>query len=177
MNVNHICIREIKPDMKKTFLLLFFLILYGSVAVAQNQESKIQALFILKFIENVSWPEDRKDIVIGVVGKSETVAEIESRLKLKNPNGIVVKKIAASEANTCDAVYMPSSEDKVIGTITAAINDKSVLVITESDFSRKGSGISFIEEAGRMNFIVNKNAIEAKGMKVSNSLLTLGKKV
>ncbi len=163
--------------MKKTSLLLFSLILYGSVAVAQTQESKIQALFILKFIENVSWPEDRKDIVIGVVGKSETLAELESRLKLKNPNGIVIKKITPSEANTCDAVYVPSSEDKVIGTITASINDKSVLIITESDFSRKGSGISFIEEAGRMNFIVNKNAIEAKGMRVSNSLLTLGKKV
>lgn len=163
--------------MKKTFLLLFSLILYGSVAVAQTQESKIQALFILKFIENVSWPQDRKDIVIGVVGKSETLAELESRLKLKNPNGIVIKKITPSEASTCDAVYVPSSEDKVIGTITASINDKSVLIITESDFSRKGSGISFIEEAGRMNFIVNKNAIEAKGMRVSNSLLTLGKKV
>jgi YfiR/HmsC-like len=163
--------------MKKTFLLLFSLILYGSVAVAQTQESKIQALFILKFIENVSWPQDRKDIVIGVVGKSETLTELESRLKLKNPNGIVIKKITPSEASTCDAVYVPSSEDKVIGTITASINDKSVLIITESDFSRKGSGISFIEEAGRMNFIVNKNAIEAKGMRVSNSLLTLGKKV
>lgn len=163
--------------MKKTYLLLFSLILYGSVAVAQTQESKIQALFILKFIENVSWPEDRKDIVIGVVGKSETLAELESRLKLKNPNGIVIKKITPSEASTCDAVYVPSSEDKVIGTVTASINDKSVLIITESDFSRKGSGISFIEEAGRMNFIVNKNAIEAKGMRVSNSLLTLGKKV
>jgi YfiR/HmsC-like len=102
---------------------------------------------------------------------------LESRLKLKNPNGIVIKKIAASEASSCDAVYVPSSEDKVIGAITASINDKSVLIITESDFSRKGSGISFIEEAGRMNFIVNKDAIEAKGMKVSNSLLTLGKKV
>lgn len=175
--MNHICIVIINPHMKKTFLLLFSLILYGSVAVAQTQESKIQALFILKFIENVSWPQDRKDIVIGVVGKSETLTELESRLKLKNPNGIVIKKITPSEASTCDAVYVPSSEDKVIGTITASINDKSVLIITESDFSRKGSGISFIEEAGRMNFIVNKNAIEAKGMRVSNSLLTLGKKV
>jgi len=163
--------------MKKTVLLLFALILYGTGAVAQTQESKIQALFILKFIENVSWPQDRKDIVIGVVGKSETLAELESRLKLKNPNGIVIKKIAPSEASSCDAVYVPSSEDKMIGAITASINDKSVLIITESDFSRKGSGISFIEEAGRMNFIVNKDAIEAKGMKVSNSLLTLGKKV
>ena len=163
--------------MKKTLLFFLCLILYGTSAVAQTAESKIQALFILKFVENVSWPQDRKDIVIGVVGKSETLTELEGRLKVKNPNGIVIKKITASEASTCDAVYIPSSEDKVIGTITSSINDKSVLVITESDFSRKGSGISFIEEAGRMNFIVNKDAIEAKGMKVSNSLLTLGKKV
>lgn len=163
--------------MKRTLLIIISLILYGTSAVAQNPESKIQALFILKFVENISWPQDRKDIVIGVVGKSETLAELEGRLKIKNPNGIVIKKISASEASTCDVVYIPSSEDRAITTISASINDRSVLIITESDFSRKGSGISFIEEAGRMNFIVNKDAIEAKGMKVSNSLLTLGKKV
>ena len=163
--------------MNKVLFTFFSLILYGTSAFAQTAESKIQALFILKFVENVSWPQDRKDIVIGVVGKSETLAELEGRLKVKNPNGIVIKKISASEASSCDAVYIPSSEDKAIASISALISNKSVLIITESDFSRKGSGISFIEEAGRMNFIVNKDAIEAKGMKVSNSLLTLGKKV
>jgi hypothetical protein len=56
--------------MKKTLLFFLCLILYGTGAVAQTAESKIQALFILKFVENVSWPQDRKDIVIGVVGKS-----------------------------------------------------------------------------------------------------------
>ena len=86
----------------RLFLILFILSSYS--AFAQSQESKIQALFVLKFVENVSWPQDRKDIVIGVVGKTEILTELENRLKAKNPNGLVIKKISAQEANTCDVV-------------------------------------------------------------------------
>jgi hypothetical protein len=161
--------------MKKHLLIIISLILVGSISFAQSQESKIQALFVLKFVENVSWPQDRKDIVIGVIGKSDIQAELEARLKAKNPNGIVIKKIAAGESNTCDAIYVPASENNALTTITTSIGARSILVISESDLSRKGSGISFIEEAGRIHFIINKNSIESKGLRVSTSLLTLGK--
>ena len=161
--------------MKKYLFIIIFLYLTGTNSFAQSQESKIQALFVLKFVENVSWPQDRKDIIIGVIGKSEVHSELEARLKAKNPNGIVIKKISAAESSTCDAIYIPASEDKNVSNITSSIGAKSILVITESDLSRKGSGISFIEEAGRIHFIINKNSIESKGLRVSTSLLTLGK--
>jgi hypothetical protein len=163
--------------MKKNLLTFFILLISGWGASAQSQESKIQALFILKFIENISWPQERTNIVIGVVGKSEILSELQARLEARNPNGLVVKKISAAEASKCDAVYVPSSEDNNIGTVSSSVNGKSVLVITESDFSGKGSGISFTEEAGRMRFIINKDAIEARGLRVSSSLLSLGKQV
>lgn len=142
-------------------------------AWAQQQDSKIRALFVLKFIENVTWPDDRKAVVIGVVGKDEVFGELQSRLQSKNPNGVVVKRINAGEAVTCDVVYIPSADNHAINNIASL--SKGVLIISESDLSKKGSGISFIEEGGRLTFLINKGSIESKGLKISSTLLSLGK--
>jgi YfiR/HmsC-like len=163
--------------MKKFCVFILCVMFSGLAAKAQHAQSKIQAIFVLKFIENVSWPNGGKNLVLGVVGADEVYAEIEGRIKTKNPLGLVVKSISASEASSCDAVFVASDKDDAISSIAAETKSKSVLVITESDFSRKGSCISFIEEAGRMHFVINKEAIEGKGLKVSSALLTLGKQV
>ena len=155
--------------MKKLLLFLQTLLLMGSSAMAQNQESKIQALFILKFVENVSWPDDHKNIVLGVVGKSEVFNELENRLKVKNPNGLILKNISAGEVSGCDAVFIARGENGEVSAISENTKSKSVLVITESDNSKKGSCISFIEEGGRLNFIINKKAIDARNLKVSGT--------
>lgn len=158
-------------------LCILSLLFFSFQAHSQSRESKIKALFILKFVENVSWPQERKDLVVGVIGQSDIFDELNARLSANNPNGIVIKKISASEAAFVDAVYVPSREDDAIHVISSNVSGKSVLIISESDLSRKGSGISFIEVGGRMNFIINKNAIESRGLKISGSLLALGKQV
>ena len=160
--------------MNKLKTVLLLMVLASSVS-AQVQEAKIQAVFILKFIENVKWPQNSPSMVLGIVGKSEIATELEERLKVRNPMNIVVKKITAAEASICNVVFLPKNANGSLGNVNAAIGSQSVLLITESDFTKQGSCISFIEEAGRMHFIVNKNTIEAKGLKVTSTLLTLGK--
>lgn len=161
--------------MKVYYIVLFVLGLLIQPAYAQNQEAKIQALFILKFIDNISWPQDRKDVIIGVLGKSDVLTELEVRLQAKNPNGIVIKKISSAEAANCDVIFLSKQESASLSAVNAALKGKSILIISETDLSRKGSGISFIQEDGKLNFIVNKSVIESNGLKVSNTLLTLGK--
>lgn len=161
----------------KRFTFLFLLLTLFCSPIFAQQQSRIQAIFVLKFVENVSWPNANQKLILGVVGNNEVHAEIENRLKVKNPLGIEVKSISASDAALCDVIYVPSTEDGAMGSITSLTKDKSILLITESDFSRKGSCISFIEEAGRMHFIINKNTIDGKGLKISTALLTLGKQV
>lgn len=160
--------------MKK--LMLVCLVAVSSLAThAQTMEPKIQALFVLKFVDNISWPQDRKSIIIGVIGESEVFTELESRLKVKNPNGLVIKRITASDVATCDAVFLAKGESAVIKSVNHATSGKPVLIISESDLSKKGSGISFVEESGKLAFIINKEAIESAGLKISSALLTLGK--
>lgn len=149
----------------------------SSLALAQAQESKIQAIFLLKFIENVSWPKEKKGLVIGVVGNSAVMAELEGRLKLKNPDGIIVKKIGAGESASCDVVFLPTDRDNQFEAVTASVANKSVLLVTESDLAKKGAGISFIKQGGKLQFQINKNDIESRGLKVAGTLLSLGTQV
>jgi hypothetical protein len=157
--------------------LIFCLLLLSSRAFAQLEDTKIQALFVLKFVEQVSWPGEKKNIVIGVLGDSEIKTEIESRLNLKNPNGLTVKKISASDINSCDLVFLPSKEDKHFQAVLKSTSGIPILLITESDLASKGSCISFFEEAGKLRFAINKDAIEKRSLKVSGSILSLSKKV
>jgi hypothetical protein len=168
--------QQMKVKVKTiTLSLLFVLGLF--TAKAQSQENKIQAIFVLKFVENVSWPKEKKGLVIGVVGSSEVLTEIENRLKLKNPDEIIVKKISASESGSCDVVFLPSVKDNQLGSINDSVGGKSVLVITESDLVKKGAGISFHKENGKLQFLINKSEVEAKGMKIGSALLSLGSQV
>jgi hypothetical protein len=162
-----------KRQFSLIMLVMFVLTFTSQSAWAQQQDSKIRALFVLKFIENVTWPDDRKAVIIGIIGKDEVLGELQTRLQAKNPNGVIVKRISAGEAATCDVVYIPSADNHVISNIASL--SKGVLIISESDLSKKGSGISFIEEGGRLTFLVNKSSIESKGLKVSSTLLSLGK--
>lgn len=164
--------------MKIKFLSLgIVLALTISLVNAQSQESKIQAIFLLKFVENVSWPKEKKGLVIGVVGSSEVLSEIEGRLKLKNPEGFVVKKITAAEAGTCDVVFLPTSKDNHFTAVSESLVSKSVLLITESDMAKKGAGISFQKDGGKLQFLINKNEVEARGLKIGSALLSLGTQV
>lgn len=157
--------------------LIPFLLLLCVSSFGQTQESKIQAVLLLKFAENVKWAEDKKELIVGIIGKTDVTPELEQRLKVRNPLGIVLKKITAPEVTSCDIVYVPSSSANVMNQITGAIGSKSILVVTETDYTRKGSCISIIEDEGKMHFIINKTVLEARGLKVSSALLNLGKQV
>lgn len=69
--------------MKTLRIILFSAIFFGLSLSTYSQNAKIHALFVLKFVENINWPQDRRDVVIGVVGKGEIFAELDARLKAK----------------------------------------------------------------------------------------------
>ena len=158
-----------------TLVILFAMGILSSSA--QTADQKVRALFIFKFVDNVSWPGEKKALVIGVINNDAIYKEIESRLQQKNPGGIVVRKITPDQVASCDVVYLPASESKLIAQVSSNCHGKEVLIISESDLSRKGSGISFIEEGGRLHFLINRNSLESRGLKVSNTLLSLGRQV
>jgi hypothetical protein len=142
------------------------------------QESKFQAIFLYKFIESTSWPQDKKNLLIGVIGDSEMQPEMEKMLQIRNNTSLKIKKISAAEAASCDIIFLPSSADAHFQAVKEKVAGKSILFVTESaDLAAKGAGISFIKQGNKLNFAINKAAVEAGKLKLANSLLALGKPI
>jgi hypothetical protein len=157
-------------------VMLTLLLIMPWCASAQNE--KIQAIFLYKFIDNVNWPDSKRNLRIGIIGNTEVLEEFQKILKVRSTANLTAQKISVSEVATCDVIYIPQSHSSNFNKVIEYAKSKSILIVTEeADFVKKGAGISFLQEEDKLGFIVNKHALDVKGLKVSTLLLTLGKEI
>ncbi len=165
------------PRTEKIFGVILVLLLLIPLT-ASSQDEKFQAIFLYKFIDNVNWPDSKRDLRVGILGSSDLLEEFNKVLKARSANNLIAQKITVSEVTTCDVIFIPQTHNSVFHKVIENVKSKSILVITEdSDFVKKGAGISFLHEEDKLGFIVNKHALDAKGLRVSTLLLTLGKEM
>lgn len=146
--------------------------------VVSAQDEKFRAIFLYKFIDNVNWPDAKKELRVGIIGDTKVLEEFQKILKARSASNLIAQKITVSEVSTCDVVFIPETHNAVFNRVMDNVKSKSILVITEEpDFVKKGAGISFLQEEDKLGFIVNKHALDEKGLKVSTLLLTLGKEI
>ncbi len=157
-------------------LLLFYFVIAGISNLLQAQDiSKYQALFMSKFIDYVQWPDGKENLVVGIVGNSRVLIELQKTVGQKNK--ATVKKISsAADAATCDMIFLPTDQNKLFSTILSGTEGKSVLIITEGEeLAKKGSVISFYVDQGKLKFYINKSAASSRGLQISRSLMSLAK--
>lgn len=146
--------------------------------IAQAQDSKFEAIFLYKFIENINWPDARKTLVVGIMGETEVKGEFEKMLRARGNNNLTVKQITTGEASSCDVIFLPSSENSGFNSLLEKTIGKSILIVTEaSNLAKKGAGISFSKDGNKLTFGINKSSLEARSLKVSNALLMLSKEI
>ena len=166
-----------KPRSEKMCSMILVLLLLVPL-LASAQDEKFQAIFLYKFIDNVNWPDSKRDLRVGIIGSTEVLEEFQKILKARSADNLIAQKITASEVATCDVIFIPQTHNSVFHKVIENAKSKSILVITEeADFVKKGAGISFLHEDDRLGFIINKHALDAKGLRVSTLLLTLGKEI
>jgi hypothetical protein len=158
-------------------LLLCSLMVAGVRSNTMAQDlSKFQALFMTKFIDYVNWPKGNDNLVIGVVGNSKVLTELQSLLKAKGRNATIKKLNGANEASSCDMLFIPDDQAKLFETINTATAGKNILIISETEnLAAQGSIITFYTEGGKLRFIINKGAAAARGLQISTSLLSMAK--
>ena len=163
-----------KRIMIRFLLLCFVLAGTGNLLKAQDI-SKYQALFMSKFIDYVQWPDGKDDLVVGIVGNSRVLIELQKMVAQKNK--ATVKKISsAADAATCDMIFLPTDQNKLFSTINSSTGGKSVLIITEGEeLAKKGSVISFYVDQGKLKFYINKSAASARRLQISGALMSLAK--
>ncbi|MCD6069138.1 MAG: hypothetical protein K0S33_3964 [Bacteroidetes bacterium] len=146
---------------------------YKKSTLTKEQEYDKKALFIYNFTSYVSWPKFKgNEFLIGVVGDSPINSFIASYTNGKSSSKapIVVEKYVPSR--NYQIIFIANSGAKNFGKIKKEFNGKSTLFVTENPlFDKTGAHISFYIDGDKVNFTVNKPAIEKAGLNVSSKLI------
>jgi hypothetical protein len=165
--------------MKKVALFILAVFLLASFNDALAQKEKYYSLFIYNFSKYIKWPDsgNSSEFVIGVLGSPDMVNILSKTAASKTVNGadIVVKQFNdASEISDCHILFISERESSKLDEITSLTPNESILIVTDKPgLAKKGSIINFIEKDGKIKFELNQADAEARGLKVSGSLVSL----
>jgi len=127
--------------------------------------------FITKYIE---WPASYKngDFVIGVLGNSPIIAELEELVYNRNVGNqkITIKTFKnADDVMQCHVLYIPESKTGELEKALTKVG--STLIITDNAPSgTKGDAINFVTVSGKQRFGVKAYNATNKGLVVSPEL-------
>lgn len=160
--------------------IIFGLVLFLALVISNQshaQESKFKALFIYKFAEYIEWPSGKRNVTVGMAGKTGVSKEL-SNFAASKGNMTVLDISGPGDSGKCDIIFLPNSEGSKIADYNSAIAGKSVLVVSEnSKLTGKGSDIGFYVEGGKLRFLIDEKSIRNKKMTPSSKLLALGKSI
>lgn len=148
-------------------------------AKSQSQE-KLYAVMILNFAQNIQWPAGSigDKFTIGILAYSPLATEIKSSTTQKKIAGrtIEVKEIyTPQDAQGCEIIFIPSFKSKKLPAFLTVLNHDATLIITNMfNLARQGSGINFLLKNGSLAYELNRKSVEARGMKVSSRIVSMG---
>jgi len=164
--------------------LLLSLLVGGAIAVRAEQapEYQVKAEFLERFTRFIDWPSDPpRRFVIGVIGRNPFngfIERIASERRIKG-RPVEVRYVSdLTQLESCQLVFIASSERAHLPLILARTAAKPILTIADSDgFASAGVMINFYNAGDTVRFEVNENAVERSGLRVSSKLLKLARLV
>ena len=159
----------------------------ASVAVPNAQaqspevrEYQIKAAFIYNFIKFVDWPRDAlpegSETINICVLRDDPFADALESIKGKTVKSRRIEP--GRELETCQVVFIGSSEEKRLPRVIESLHGLNVLTVGEMDrFAELGGIINFFVQNNRVRFEINVNSAERAGLKLSSQLLSLAKVV
>ncbi|MEM6263444.1 MAG: YfiR family protein [Bacteroidota bacterium] len=165
-----------------TFILTCWLFLCPGHVQGQRISYKAQSLYLYKMARYVSWPEEGRegDFIIGVLGNSPVLSELELMAALKKAPGgrtIVIKSIqSTSDIGNLHLLFLTSSRSRELKKVQLELLDRPVLIVAERDgLARRGAAVSFlIMENGVLRFEVNTTELKAHRLEMAQEFLQLG---
>jgi hypothetical protein len=173
-------------------LLLFMVFGAGDAqsADAELAEYQIKAAFLCKFGHYVDWPgapgaatSQQLPFVIGVMAAATVADELAlaARGQLVQGRPLLVRRIerAAEAADGPSIVFIARSHMARAGEVLAAVRDRPVLTVTESDHDLNPDAaiINFVVVEDKVRFDVSLSAAARAGLKISARLLTVARAV
>jgi hypothetical protein len=165
-------------------LLLLLLLALGRGATwaeaPSASEYEVKAAFLYNFAKFVEWPpaafaDQSSALVIGVLGDDPFGVDLDRVVEDKTVNGraLVVRRFKRLEDLTaCHILFVSASESGRLAHILDLLRKSSVLTVDESDqFVHLGGIINFTMRDSKVHFVINVDAAQQAGLKVSSKLL------
>jgi hypothetical protein len=140
---------------------------------------RFHSVYVYNFIKYIEWPSISSEFRIHILGGDTQLREIFETMaapRFVEGNKIMVKQFnSINELSKCDVLFIPQSDSHLANRAIEKVKEWSTLVITEKNgLSERGSCINFVLIDNKLNFEINKTAIDQAGLKVSSQLLKMG---
>jgi len=161
--------------------VLLFLLLPGAASAAAP-EYDLKAAFLFNFAKFVEWPEnafsgDRAPLTICVYGEDpfgSVLDNVVQNERVGERSLLVQRPDSLDDLGECHVLFVCRSEKGQLGEVMSQIKGKPVLTVSDTDgFLRAGGVINFILEGTKVRFLIDQEAAERSGLRISSKLMRL----
>ncbi len=173
------------PAALGAIAILFFCAVKGQAVEAQSQtagEYEVKAAFLYNFAKFIAWPDSsfadpRAPFAICVLGTDPFGRTLDGALEGKTigRHPVTLARLEdATQARRCQMVFVSSSESRRLREIEDRLRGASVLLVGEfAGFADAGGALQFIIEDNRVRFLINTDAAQRAGLRLSSKLLSV----
>ena len=161
---------------------LFAVLLMAAPLRAQAPEYDLKAAFLFNFAKFVEWPESafsgaRAPLTVCVYGEDpfgSTLDGVVQNERVGERSLLVQRPDSVDDLGECHVLFVCRSEKDRLGEVMAHIEGKPVLTVADTDgFLRAGGIINFILEGSKVRFLIDQQAAERSGLRISSKLMRL----
>lgn len=177
--------RALAGALACALLWAFALVFTGVPAQAQTalSEAQLKTALVLNFARYVNWPDASfataaDPVVICLVGRDTlggALNAIESK-QIQSRSIKVRTGVSGDDLRSCHVAFISDSEERRIVPLLKSLAEKSILTVSDmSGFIEAGGGIAIVQGETRLQFDVNRRALEQARLKASSNLLKLAR--
>lgn len=147
-------------------------------------EYQLKAAFLFNFAKFIDWPatnfsSPQSPFIICILGTDPFGHAMDDVLRDKSIDNrpVVISRLKnITEAKQCHMVFVSQSETARLADIIQELRGARILLVGESDgFAAAGGMIQFTREDNHVRFLINSDAADRAGLKVSSKLLSLAR--
>jgi hypothetical protein len=149
-------------------------------------EYQLKAAFLFNFAKFIDWPTasfstPQSPFVICILGTDPFGHAMDDVLRDKNIDNrpvAIIRVKNVTQAKQCHMIFVSQSETAHLADIIQQLRGARILLVGESDgFAAAGGMIQFTREDNHVRFLINPDAADRAGLKVSSKLLSLARVV
>jgi hypothetical protein len=166
----------------------FLFVISNSIALtAQTKaasEYQVKAAFLYNFAKFVDWPpsafaDAKQPLDICVYGHDPFGTALEDALlgkRIGERRISLGRAVQFQDLAGCHVVFVDASARESAADLVNRLKGRAVLLVGETDgFAASGGTIQFTIEDNRVHFVINPDAADRAGLKISSKLLALAK--